>query len=26
LQFVTEGKASGAKGKPIAPDWLMEMI
>jgi protease I len=26
LQFVTEGKATGVKGKPIAPGWLMEMI
>jgi protease I len=26
LQFVSEGKATGTKGKPIAPAWLMEMI
>jgi protease I len=26
LQFVSEGKAQGAKGKPIAPAWLMETI
>lgn len=26
LQFVNEGKAKGAKGKPIAPAWLMETI
>ena len=26
LQFVTEGKATGVNGKPIAPGWLMEMI
>jgi hypothetical protein len=23
LQFVSEGKATGVKGKPIAPAWLM---
>jgi protease I len=26
LQFVSEGKAQGVKGKPIAPSWLMETI
>jgi protease I len=26
LQFVSEGKAQGVKGKPIAPAWLMETI
>jgi protease I len=26
LQFVTEGKCDGVKGKPIAPAWLMETI
>jgi protease I len=26
LQFVSEGKADGVKGKPIAPEWVKEMI
>lgn len=26
LQFVSDGKAHGVKGKPIAPAWLMETI
>jgi protease I len=26
VQFVSEGKAQGVKGKPIAPAWLMETI
>ena len=26
LQLVSEGKAQGVKGKPIAPAWLMETI
>ncbi len=26
LQFVSDGKAAGVKGKPIAPAWLMETI
>ena len=26
LQFVSEGKAQGVKGKPIAPGWIKEMI
>ena len=26
LQLVSEGKAQGSKGKPIAPAWLMETI
>ena len=26
LQLVSEGKAQGVKGKPIAPSWLMETI
>lgn len=26
LEFVSEGKARGVKGKPIAPGWLMETI
>jgi protease I len=26
LQFVSEGKATGSRGKPIAPAWLMETI
>ena len=26
LQFVSEGKAQGVKGKPIAPSWLIETI
>lgn len=26
LQLVSEGKAQGVKGKPIAPAWLKEMI
>jgi protease I len=26
LQFVSEGKAEGAKGKTIAPEWVKEMI
>ncbi len=26
LQFVSEGKAQGVKGKPIAPSWLMETV
>ena len=26
LQLVSEGKAQGMKGKPIAPAWLMETI
>ena len=26
LQFVSEGKAAGVKGKPISPEWIKEMI
>ena len=26
LQLVSEGKAQGSKGKPVAPSWLMETI
>jgi protease I len=26
LQFVSEGKAQGVRGKPIAPGWLMDTI
>ena len=26
LQLISEGKAQGVKGKPIAPAWLMETI
>ncbi len=26
LQLVSEGKATGTKGKPIAPEWVKEMI
>jgi protease I len=26
LQFVEKGKATGVKGKPIAPKWVAEMI
>ena len=26
LQFVSEGKAEGVKGKPIAPAWVKEVI
>jgi protease I len=26
LQFVSEGKADGVKGKPIAPGWLKDVI
>ena len=26
LQLVSEGKADGTKGKPIAPEWVKEMI
>lgn len=26
LQFVSEGKAEGVKGKPVAPAWLKEMM
>ena len=26
LQLVSDGKAAGLKGKPIAPAWLMETI
>jgi protease I len=26
LQLVSEGKADGVKGKPIAPEWVKEMI
>ena len=26
LQFVSEGKAAGVKGKPIAPAWVKELI
>jgi len=26
LQFVSEGKAQGVKGKPIAPAWIKEVI
>ena len=26
LQFVSEGKADGVKGKPIAPAWVKEVI
>jgi protease I len=26
LQLVSDGKAQGVKGKPIAPSWLMETI
>ena len=26
LQFVSEGRAEGTKGKPIAPAWLMDTV
>ena len=26
LQFVSEGRAEGVKGKPIAPAWVMETV
>lgn len=26
LQYVTEGKADGVKGKPVAPKWVHEVI
>jgi protease I len=26
LQFVSEGKAAGVKGKPISPSWVTEVI
>ena len=26
LQLVSEGKATGTKGKPIAPSWVMETV